>query len=105
MEEVQPWNGLCVAINSNPENVIFFLGEKAGYYGGFDKNTPINLKITFRKGNYFEVSINGVGQGEILVSNTSNRIEQPLYLGANIINNVVTRFGKMKLSKFSFKYI
>lgn len=31
--------------------------------------------------------------------------EQPLYLGANIINNAVTRFGKMKLSKFSFKYI
>ena len=91
---------------------IFFLGQKVGYYGGFDKNTPINLKITFRD-NYFEVSINGVSQevsidgvnqGGALV-NTSNRTEQPLYLGANIINNVVTRFGKMKLSKFSFKYI
>ena len=65
----------------------------------------INLKITFRKDNCLIVSINGVEQPGQLASSTSNRIEQPLYLGANIINNVVTRFGKMKLSKFSFKYI
>ena len=107
MEEKSPWIGLNLSITNSPgkENVIFYLGEKAGYYYGFDKNTPVNIKIEFRKDNYFEVGINGVGQGGVLVSNTSNRTEQPLYLGANIINGAVTRFGKMKLSKFSFKYI
>ena len=107
MEEVRPWNGLCVAINDSVgrENVIFFLGEKVAYYDGLDNNTPINLKITFGKDNYFKVSANGIEKQSLLVSNTSNRTEQPLYLGANIINKVVTRFGKMKLSKFSFKYI
>lgn len=107
MEEKDPWNGLNLSINNETgkECVILFLGEKAGYYGGFDRNTPINLKIIFRKDNWFIVSINGVEQQGERASITSNRTEQPLYLGANIINNVVTSFGKMKLSKFSFKYI
>lgn len=107
MEEKNPWNGLCVAITNynGRQEVIFNLGKKVGNYTGFDANTPVNLKITFRKDNNLVVSINGVEQPSALVTNTSNRTEQPLYLGANIINGAVTRFGKMKLSKFSFKYI
>lgn len=104
MKEVEPWYGFKIGTDINGDYDVELnlkYASKIEKTAKWNKNGVKCVKIILLKGE-LTYYLNGEIKDHYAYENGIT-VDQPLYLGANIIDGIVTRFNKMKVSKFTFK--
>ena len=105
MEEVQPWYGLKMGTLKDAQNDISTELRLGNSSVKFDTTKAWDTFVTFKvklENNVASIYIDDELKASKTLTQTIT-IDQPLYLGANIINNSITRFASCKIQSLKLK--